>query len=89
MRLKGEESGSIDLRHEPLEFMVDTVCAVSEASEQFAIGVTIRMNEEPMRLVTERLIEHEHLSSAEQGQLFKYEAGSKSCTLKDFQGQKF
>lgn len=55
-------------------------------TEEYGIGLVIRMNEKPVPLVSERLMEHEELNSFEQGSTFKYSEPRHEhrATLKDF-----
>lgn len=41
-------------------------------SEQFALGLVIRVNDKPIRLVTEKYLRPEELNSFDQGQAFDY-----------------
>lgn len=76
----GEESGY---------FYIDKLS--NDPAERFAMGLVIRMNEKPIPLVCERLLEHETLNSFEQGQVFSYsDVGREQiAVLRDFQDNQY
>jgi hypothetical protein len=74
IKIKGCQTNAVnpsDQHREAGVFNIDKLS--NDAAETFAIGLAIRMNENPIPLVFEKYIEHETLNSYDEGQVFSYE----------------